>query len=198
MRARLARYKEDWGNADAPLGPDVDGDLGRWCKVQRQLRDAGRLAMARVDALDLLCFSWVAPSDVDDPTRADWAGMLARLAAYRDEHGDCDVKKKYQRDPALGGWVAAVRRCRSELGAARVAELDQIGFVWQSSRSCGSAWMSSFRELRAFHAVHGHSDVGAVLGDGHELARWSEAMRAAQAKEALSPKRMAHLREVGW
>ena len=47
MRARLARYKEDWGNADAPLGPDVDGDLGRWCKVQRQLRDAGRLAASR-------------------------------------------------------------------------------------------------------------------------------------------------------
>ena len=47
MRARLARYKEVWGNADAPLGPDVDGDLGRWCKVQRQLRDAGRLAASR-------------------------------------------------------------------------------------------------------------------------------------------------------
>ena len=45
-------------------------------------------------------------------TNFDWDDMCARLAAYAAEHGDADVAKKYQPDPKLGGWVAAVRRLR--------------------------------------------------------------------------------------
>eukprot|EP00966_Prymnesium_polylepis_P072189 1676813-Prymnesium_polylepis.1 len=63
MLARLTAYAERWGNADAPLGPTAEGELGRWCKVQRRLRSEGKLREGRVAALDGLGFSWVAPSD---------------------------------------------------------------------------------------------------------------------------------------
>lgn len=199
MLARLVAYQEKWGNADAILGPGEDGDLGRWCKVQRTLYAEGKLSADRMAALDALAFSWTAPSDVDDPlTQADWDAMIERLRAYRAEHGSCDVAKKYQPDPALGGWVAAVRRCRSELGEERVAELDALGFAWISARQCGSAFMATFRELRAFYVVHGHTDVSEVQGEDTELARWCVAMRDAQRQGNLSPKRLAYLKEVGW
>ena len=123
--------------------------------------------------------------------------MRARLAAYAAEHGDCDVPKKYARDPALGGWVAAVRRRRGALDAARAAELEAAGFAWASSRQCGSAFMRSFREVRDFREEHGHADVARVLGDGHELARWCEATAALRRDGKISPKRLAYLDEIG-
>ena len=33
------------------------------------------------------------------------------------------VPKKFKTDPELGGWVAAVRRCRETLGDKRVSQL---------------------------------------------------------------------------
>ena len=95
MHARLVQFKAEWGNADAPLGQGAEGELGRWCKVQRRLRADGKLTASRTTALDALDFSWLAPSDIDDPlSQCDWSDMCMRLRAYRAEHGDCDVKKK--------------------------------------------------------------------------------------------------------
>ena len=196
-RARLAEYRRRWGNADAPLGPGEAGALGRWCKAQRRLRASGRLAPARAAALDALGFSWESPADVDDPLGLDWADMCARLAAYRAEHGDCDVPKKFKPDPELGGWVAATRRSQGALPRARHAELDALGFAWVSSRKCGGAWMTRWRELRAFRDEHGHADAARVLGEKHELARWCAAMAAARRDGTLSPKRVLYLDEVG-
>ena len=202
MRSRLKAYADKWGNADAPLGPEMgDPELGRWCRLQRQMRAAGRLDEVRIESLDELGFSWVAPADVDDPVQVDWADMTKRLIAYRDEFGDCDVPKKLQTDPELGGWVAAVRRNRfqlEEIGDGKVAELDKIGFVWVSKRQCGSAWMNTYRKVKEFHAEHGHSDVASVLGADHELAKWSESVRAQGKKGAISPKRMAYLGEINF
>ena len=87
-------------------------------------------------------------------------------------HGSADVPKKFQADPALGGWVAAVRRARGGLSKARIAELDAAGFVWVASRRCGSKFMSQYQALQAFDAAHGHTDVASVHGEAHELAIW--------------------------
>ena len=135
---------------------------------------------------------------MDDPlTSHDWDEMVGRFGAYVAESGTGDIPKKYNADPALGGWAAALRRCKSSLGEERVAQLDALGFVWSSSRGCGSKFMQSFRRLRDFREEHGHTAVGEVLGETHELARWCEAMRAADREGTLPPKRLAYLRDVG-
>lgn len=200
MRARLAAYREQWGNADAPVGGQgVDVALGRWCKLQREKAASGSLAEARRRALDVLGFSWVAPSDMEDPVnQADWADMLRRLAAYREANdGRADVPKKHNPDPALGGWVAAVRRAKGDLSGERIAELDAAGFAWEAARKCGSKFMGKLQELQAFHSAHGHTDVADVLGAAHELAQWRCVQEGALKAGLLSPKRAAHLRELG-
>ena len=93
--------------------------------------------------------------------------------------------------------LAAVRRCRAALSEAHVAELDEIGFEWTSSRKCGSAFQDSLRRLRAFWAEHGHTDVHRVLGEEDELSLWCESQRAAWRDGRLSPKRSAPLEELG-
>ena len=103
-----------------------------------------------------------------------------------------------QADPLLGGWVAAVRRSKGALPAEQVAELDDIGFAWVSARACGSAWMATYRELKAFYEEHGHTDVARELGEQHALARWCASMAELQRSDALSPKRTVYLAEVGW
>ena len=98
----------------------------------------------------------------------------------------------------LGGWVAAVRRRREALGAARVAQLDAMGFEWVSTRQCGSAFMQSFRELRDFYDTHGHTDVAGVVGEASDLARWCDAQRRAHARGLLPQKRQAYLDGIGF
>lgn len=198
MRNELEAYRAQWGNADAPLNTP----LGRWCATQRRLyaKDKGALSAERVQSLNDLGFSWTSPSDVDDPLGEglDWEDLCNRLANYCAEHeGDADVPKKYKPDPVLGGWVAAVRRNPASLGEARIAQLNDLGFLWKSKRQCGSAFMKSYRELCAFHAEHGHVRVDEILGEGHELARWCVAVRRQLREGSLSPKRVAYLRELG-
>ena len=57
------------------------------------------------------------------------------------EHGQqsSSKTKKYQPDPLLGGWVAAVRRSKEMLGDSQLSELDALGFEWVSTRQCGNS-----------------------------------------------------------
>lgn len=38
-----------------------------------------------------------------------WEEMYQRLARYKEEHGDCLVPRKYERDPKLSTWVETQR-----------------------------------------------------------------------------------------
>ena len=190
---RLASYRDEWGNADPPLNTE----LGQWCAAQRRRKAAGRADARVIDALEALEFSWTSPTDNDDPLR-DWEEMCARFEVYRREHGDGQIPKKYKLDPKLGGWVAAVRRNQISLGVELTAQLDAIGFEWESTRQCGSAWQQKLRELREFFDAHGHTEVGRVLGDDHELAKWCVSQRAQLRAGTFSKKRATYLADLGW
>jgi hypothetical protein len=125
--------------------------------------------------------------------------MCRRLAAYRAEHGDAQVPKKFKPDPALGGWVAAVRRIGAgQVGPVEAALLESVGFEWVSVRQCGSAFMKSFRALRSFWEEHGHTDVEGVRGREDDLARWCAAQRLANSKGLLTAERVAYLDAIGF
>ena len=188
----MTAYREEWGSASAPMNTE----LGRWCASQRKQKESRKLDEARVAALDAIGFPWSSPSDINDPaTECDWEELCARFVQYRVEHGDGQVPKKYKADPELGGWVAAVRRCRETLGDERVAQLEGLGFEWVSTRQCGSAFMVSFRELRDFWVENGHTDVPEDNGD---LARWCNAQRQAKRRGLLPSKRVAYMDGIGF
>ena len=194
MLSMLKAHVDEWGHADAPLNTE----LGRWCATQRSLNEAGKLDSARVAELGRLDFSWRSPYDQESPgalPAEEWEEMVRRFIAYRREHGDGQVPKKYRPDPALGGWVAGVRRAgRRSLSEDRASELDAAGFEWVSVRACGSAFMKSFRELKEFGEANEHLDVPA----GSALARWCSAQRLARRKGLLPPKRVAYLDGIGF
>ncbi|KAJ8608682.1 hypothetical protein CTAYLR_009398 [Chrysophaeum taylorii] len=154
MYEELVTYRREWGTADAPLG----NELGRWCQTQRRLRSHDKLEAAKIDQLDAVGFSWVSPSAPED-VETDWDERVVELAAYSTSHGDGQVPKKYKANPRLGGWVAAVRRRgRGAFATTQLAQLEEAGFEWISIRRCGSQFMKYWRELRDFHASHGHAE----------------------------------------
>jgi hypothetical protein len=88
----------------------------------------------RVVRLAVLGFAW-------EEKEAVWEVQLARLAAYKAEHGNCNVPRGWAEDPRLGRWVDRQRKCkrkldRGELGKGmtveREAKLEALGFVWQA------------------------------------------------------------------
>lgn len=188
MYSELQTYAVEWGTADAPLG----NELGRWCQNQRKQYSHGKLPAERVAALDSLGFSWASPSMPED-VLTDFDTRCIELEMYREEWGDCQVPKKYQRNPALGGWVAAVRRRGADaFDDVRRARLEEVGFEWVSTRKCGSKFMKGFRELRDFYEEHGHTRP-----DG-DLGTWCDAQRGAAAKGLLSEERLDYLRSLNF
>jgi hypothetical protein len=70
---------------------------------------------------------------------AKWEAQLARLAAYKAEHGDCNVPRRWAEDQQLGTWVDRQRMGKRLLDrgepsdgmtAPRAAKLEALGFVW--------------------------------------------------------------------
>lgn len=80
-----------------------------------------------------------------------WNEMLERLKAYRAQHGDCLVPKRFPADPKLGTWVETQRvqfkrlprvfdetlgydvpQPNNRLTAERLSRLSELGFCWSA------------------------------------------------------------------
>ena len=68
-----------------------------------------------------------------------WEAQLARLAAYKAAHGDCNVPHRWPEDSQLGSWVNRQRTLKRKLDrgepsegmmADQVARLTALGFAW--------------------------------------------------------------------
>jgi hypothetical protein len=102
------------------------------------------MTAARAARLEALGFAWApGPRGHALPNEAAWEAKLARLAAYKAEHGDCNVPWGWAEDPRLGGWISTQRRGKKLLDrgepslrmtAARAARLEALGFAWNLGR----------------------------------------------------------------
>jgi hypothetical protein len=108
------------------------------------------MTAGRAARLEALGFAWALSSEqISKRMRAAstnegaWEAQLARLAAYKEAHGDCNVPRSWAEDPPLGTWVTAQRECKKALDrgepskgmtAARVERLEALGFAWALSR----------------------------------------------------------------
>lgn len=135
---QLLAFKERHGHLHLPLRLPENEELGRWASKQRNARRSGTLRRELILRLDAVGFEWNPPSG-RGPTallpRLDipnWKTRLEELLAFRAQHDHLLVPNKYPPCPQLANWVSntRARRKRGELSAARIEQLDALGFVW--------------------------------------------------------------------
>jgi hypothetical protein len=189
--ARLAAYKAVHGDCWVPAAWAEDPRLGRWVAAQRTHKkklDRGEpcsgMTAARAAKLTALGVDWKA-SSYDSLNNGVWEAQLARLAAYKAEHGDCSVPKCWAEDLRLGKWVSNQRAYKRKLDrgepsqgmtAARAARLEALGFAWdpphRGGKPKGVEWEAQLARLVVYKAAHGDCKVPQGWAEDPRLARW--------------------------
>jgi hypothetical protein len=204
--AKLKQYKHKHGDCSVPRVWAEDPGLGGWVNRQRKGKkklDRGEpspgITAARVAKLDALGFAWELSAAAiskqlsktsgrrDD---AGWETRLAKLNAYKRWHGDCSVPRGWAEDPGLGSWVDNQRKGKKKLDrgepspgitAARVAQLDALGFVWDPPcRVCetdDAGWARWLTKLAQYKEGHGDCNVPQRWAEDPGLGSWVDNQR---------------------
>lgn len=113
--------------------------LGQWVVRQRFLyrqhpmgEAKSSLTDERIRLLDDLNFQWMTRSE------EMWNKHVSELREFKQQYGHALVPKNYPLNPQLSAWVSTQRKNfklrqdgkPSPLTLTRVAELDEMGFVW--------------------------------------------------------------------
>jgi hypothetical protein len=164
----------------------------------------------RRQRLDEIGFLW----NGHNPQWDTWDKKFAQLAAYRNEHGHCDVPCHLDEDRSFGNWVSNQRsfRIKGKLSQERIDRLDRIGFKWFARldavlpsesfnahvKSLEQLWDLMFEELVRFKAENGHFRIPAGEPRLHRLFRWVIRQRENWKAGELSEERQRRLQEVGF
>ena len=198
----LKAYSDKHGHCNVPRVNKEYPKLGEWVNKQRTAyKDllAGKrfeLTKERILLLESIGFEW-------DPHEAEWNEQFAKLKAYKQVHGHCNVPKGYEDDPQLGIWVNKQRSSYKDPQAGksfamtpeRIDKLQNIGFEWDPYKA---AWQEQYGKLKAYRDDHGHCNVPAKYKDDPELGNWVGTQRTAYKKAKLTPERIGKLNDIGF
>jgi hypothetical protein len=164
----LVAYKEEFGDCLVKKGFKYRGyNLGSWVANKRAIK--GDLTLEQTGQLDEIEFVW-------DVNRFKWENGFDCLVAYKEEFGDCLVKKGFKyRGYNLGSWVANKRAIKDNLLLEQTRQLDEIEFVWDVNRF---KWIEGFNCLVAYKKEFGDCQVpSGGQYNSYNLGRWVAAQR---------------------
>jgi hypothetical protein len=111
----------------------------------------------------------------------NWDKMFERLIKYKNEHGNCDVPRRYKKDPPLGIWVNTQRRLWKaiQIGKtqstpeykSRFEKLEKHGFKWELINRDRS-WDEFYNALVQYKKEHGNCDVPRDYENDRRLGKW--------------------------
>jgi superfamily II DNA or RNA helicase len=190
MCAHDADLAEALGAARAARAANPDGPV----RLPPQVAVTGPpgILQATLDALRI---------HVLDKTTSSWWDGYGHARAYHQQHGNLDVPHAYVTPGGypLGTWLSAQRAERNSgaLTAERIRLLDALGMIWDLLED---AWMSAYRELRAFGDAHGHLEVPLdyITADCINLAGWQDTQRDTDRTGKMTPARRALLEAIGF
>lgn len=148
MYKSFVNYKKRYGHC---FVPQSYGTLGRWCDDQRvafRLFQCGRpsqMTSAKIELLDAESFSWAYENKRDKR----WHELYGELLKFKEEHGHCNVPKKYHENQRLGSWVDYQRtlyrqtkkrgqeRNVDAISIERIRLLDAVHFRWTTAKGKG-------------------------------------------------------------
>ena len=201
MYQLLKPYHTTHGDTDVPHRWKEDPKLAAWVGQQRQRRKNGLITDDQVRLLDEIQFTW------QHRERGSWDDRLVEVAEFKAKNGHCDIPLNFPENPKLGRFVNNMRTQRNSgrLSADRIAKLDTLGFVWESSRTAeisgegiNAAWKTRFDKLLRYKETNGDCKVPKAWPDDPQLGRWVGQQRQLKKSGKLHPKREEMLQTIGF
>lgn len=180
--------------------------LGSWIQTQRRVYSgavAGGLTEEKVRKLNEIGMIW-------DARDQSWNNALAELQTYFNEHGNLDIKARYETPDGfkLGRWVCNLRtKVRTKgldqaLTPEQQQQLAELGMIWDRN---SEKWEDYFEAAENYYKTHGNLDVMTkyVTENGLPLGRWlSEISHQVcgenQDQISLSEEQLKRLRSIGF
>ena len=189
MFAALVAYKQLHGDCNVPQGWKDNPALGNWCTTRRHDYKRNIISPDRIKSLEQLGFVW-------ESQAIAWEGMFATLAIYKQTHGDCNVRRGWKDDPALGRWCSKqrARYRKNNLPTDRILRLEDLGFVWHPVEA---TWETMFADLVAYKQTYGNCNVPDRWKNNPELGTWCKEQRTNYKRKNLSPDRVNRLNKLG-
>ena len=192
----LAAYKAEHGHVLVPFKYQTSGGfkLGFWVSKRRGAKAQGRLSPDQIEQLEGLGFVW-------DVLNHLWVQGFEELLAYKAEHGNVLVPRKYQTSGGfnLGIWVGKQRGAKAQgrLSPDQIEQLEGLGFIWDV---LNHLWVQGFEDLLAYKAEHGNVLVPSKYqtSGGFKLGTWVRKQRGAKAQGRLSPDQIEQLEGLGF
>ena len=180
--------------------------LGSWIQTQRRVYSGavtGGLTEEKVRKLNEICMIW-------DARDQSWNNALAELQTYFNEHGNLDIKARYETPDGfkLGRWVCNLRtKVRTKgldqaLTPEQQQQLAELGMIWDRN---SEKWEDYFEAAENYYKTHGNLDVMTkyMTENGLPLGRWlSEISHQVcgenQDQLSLSEEQLKRLRSIGF
>ena len=188
----LQTYFSEYGDLNPKRGEKHFGyDLNKWVSHQRTYKKTKILSKQRIERLEELGFIW-------DQEEASWVYGYQKLKSYIDKNSHCMVPlRDHYEGFALGVWVRNQRatRVRNKLKAIRIAQLDNIGFVWDQFEF---QFEKSLSLLASYKAEFGHCRVPKrTVYKGVKLGSWLQDQRTSFNKGDMPKERVDRLEKIG-
>lgn len=111
-----------------------------------------------------------------------WQEQFEELLKFKEAQGNCLVPHTYPENQILSRWVKRQRYQyklkmsgkTSTMTDARIKQLEDIGFVWDSH---ATAWDNRLKELSDYREKHGDCNVPSNFPENPELATWIKCQR---------------------
>ncbi len=184
----LEQFKNQHGHCNVPARYPPNPGLGSWVHNVRNAKKRGTLEEERACRLDALGFCWMKQRTMTQ--------RVNDLKAFKKEHEHCNVPRKYRPDPALGYWVATIRKRKNQGRLSRELFhcLNALGFSWTPA----DTWAQRIRELKAFKKEYGHCNVPFRYPSNPVLANWVNFVRQVKKRGRLAEDRIRQLDALGF
>jgi hypothetical protein len=178
----LLRYKAEHGDTLVPHQYPDNPSLAQWVTTQRKTykkccegQQPSSLDEEMIRMLNDVGFIWY-------PNSRLWTGRFQQLLAYKEQHGDTLVPRRYPDNPQLGHWVEKQRQqykkyCKGTqpcyFDEEKVRMLHEVGFCW----NLRSTWKDRFEELMEYINTHGDTLVPRLYPENPSLGNWVSTQR---------------------
>lgn len=190
MLQQLKDFKLRQGHCNVPVTYSENRALGRWLARQRERWRRGKLSATKVTQLEAAGVDW-------DPLLATEEEFFARLDAYKQENGHCNVPESHPTLQRVGEWLTRKRMAkrRGKLAVAAIARLEALGIEWDPWEA---AWETQYAAIKRFIEENGHCEIPSRTPATAALAAWATGQRALKSEQKLSPERVERLESIGF